>query len=193
MVVFGAWDRYLYCLDKNSGFLKWKWNNGKPQKLYSPGNVFPVCSGNKVFIVAPDRFMTALDISTGKEIWRTNKHQVRESMGVSPDGALVYAKLMNDTLIAISASESFPKTVWAVNGGFGYEHNPCPVTATNKLVIAATRSGMLVAIDPETRNIVWKYKAGNSSVNKVIFDRHQTFWFTLMEGKIFGIETIHKQ
>ena len=83
-LIFGAWDRHLYCLDKTTGSLRWKWNNGKPQKLYSPGNITPVCSDNKVFIVAPDRFMTALDLKTGKEIWRTNRHQVRESMGIIP-------------------------------------------------------------------------------------------------------------
>jgi outer membrane protein assembly factor BamB len=192
-VIFGAWDRYLYCLDKKTGSLHWKWNNGKPQKLYSPGNIVPVCSGGKVFIVAPDRYMTAIDLASGKEIWRTNRYQVRESMGMSPDGSLVYAKLMNDTLIAVSASGNLPVTVWAVNAGFGYEHNPCPVAAIDRMVIAATRSGMLVAIDPKTSGIVWKYKAGNSSVNKVVADRNQTFWFTLTEGKVIGIETIQTQ
>jgi outer membrane protein assembly factor BamB len=189
-VVFGAWDRHLYCLDKYTGLLRWKWNNGKPQKLYSPGNIAPVISGNRVFIVAPDRFMTAIDIKTGKEIWRTNEHQVRESIGISPDGASVYAKLMNDTVISISTSENFPKTLWAVNAGFGYEHNPCPILANNELIIISTRAGLLVAIDPKTSLIVWKYKAGNSSINKVIADNQQTYWFTLMEGKVMGIRTI---
>ncbi len=189
-VVFGAWDRYLYCLDKETGSLKWKWDNGKPQKLYSPGNIFPVCSGGRVFIVAPDRYMTAIDIATGKQIWRTNRHQVRESLGISPDGSLVYAKLMNDTVIAVSTKENYPKTVWAVNAGFGYEHNPCPLLATGDLVVAGTRDGVLVAIDPKTKKVLWKYKAGNSSVNKIVADEHNTFWFTLIEGKIMGIKTI---
>jgi outer membrane protein assembly factor BamB/Icc-related predicted phosphoesterase len=192
-VVFGVWDRYLYCLNKETGSLCWKWNNGKPQKLYSPGNIFPVCTMGRVFIVAPDRYMTALDIRTGKEIWRTAKHQVRESIGVSPDGSSLYAKLMNDTVISVSTSANFPDTKWAINAGFGYEHNPCPVLATKELVIAATRAGMIVAIDPENPRIVWKYKAGNSSVNKVVADKQQTLWFTLMEGKIIGIKSIQQQ
>jgi outer membrane protein assembly factor BamB/Icc-related predicted phosphoesterase len=186
--IFGAWDQHLYCLDKQTGSLKWKWNNGKPQKLYSPGNIFPVCAGGRVFIVAPDRFMTAIDFNTGKQIWRTGMHQVRESMGVSPDGLSLYAKLMNDTVISVSTSTDFPNTKWAINAGFGYEHNPCPILATSDLVIAATRSGMVIAIDPEKCRIVWKYKAGNSSVNKVVADKQQTFWFTLMEGKIVGLK-----
>ncbi len=136
-VMFGAWDTWFYCLDKNSGALIWKWSNGKPQKLYSPGNIYPVCSYGKVFIVAPDRYMTALDVLTGKEIWRTNRHQVRESIGISGDGALVFAKLMNDTLIAVSARDVVPRTEWKVNAGFGYEHNPCPLTCDGKKVICS--------------------------------------------------------
>jgi outer membrane protein assembly factor BamB len=191
-VVFGAWDNHLYCLDKKTGSLQWKWNNGKPQILYSPGNIFPVCTEDRVFIVAPDRYMTAIDINTGKEIWRTNRHQVRESMGASPDGSLIYAKLMNDTVIAVASTGNFPKTVWTVNAGFGYEHNPCPVLAAGDIVIVATRNGMLVAIDPKTRGILWKYKAGNSSVNKVVAGANETYWLTLTEGKILGIKTTLK-
>ena len=190
-IVFGAWDRYLYCLDKKSGSLLWKWNNGKTQVLFSPGNISPACSGNRVFIVAPDRFMTAIDMSSGKVIWRTGIHQVRESMGESPDCKQVYVKLMNDTLIAISASAKVPSTVWAVNAGFGYEHNPCPVFASNEVVIAATRNGMLVAIDPKTSEIIWKFKAGYSSVNRVVADQTNTYWFTLAEGRVVGIRTLH--
>jgi outer membrane protein assembly factor BamB len=190
-VVFGAWDRYIYCLNKASGSLIWKWSNGKPQALYSPGNIVPVCSGEKVFIVAPDRYMTAISIGTGKEIWRTGKHQVRESMGASTDGSMIYAKLMNDTIIAVSAKTNIANTSWSLNAGFGYEHNPCPILATKDIVVASTRNGLVVGIDPAGKDILWKYKAGTSSVNKVIVDSHQTLWMTLTEGKIIGIKTFN--
>jgi outer membrane protein assembly factor BamB len=192
-VLFGAWDTHFYCLDKHSGVLKWKWTNGKPQKLYSPGNIFPVVSGERVFIVAPDRFMTALDLNTGRQIWRTGRHQVRESMGISPGGEMIYSKLMNDTVVAISAKGNPPVTIWSSNAGFGYEHNPCPLAATDSQVIAATRNGLVAAIVPSNGNVLWKYKAGNSSVNKIVTGRSGTIWLTLMEGKILGIETIQNQ
>lgn len=192
-VIFGAWDTYLYCLDSKSGTLNWKWNNGKTQVLFSPGNITPVCSGNRVFIVAPDRYMTAIDINSGKEIWRTKKHQVRESMGISPDGGQVYAKLMNDSVIAVSATADYPETLWAVNAGFGYEHNPCPVLATNESVIVATRNGVLIAIDSNTHSILWRYKAGYSAINKVATDKNRSLWLTSAEGKIIELKTIHAQ
>ena len=94
---------------------------------------------------------------------------------------------MNDTVVAISASENYPLTKWAVSGGFGYEHNPCPVLATENSVIAATRTGEVVAIDPVKREVKWRYKAGNSSVNKVVAGSDGKFWFTLMEGIIISI------
>ncbi|HKK61795.1 MAG TPA: metallophosphoesterase, partial [Bacteroidales bacterium] len=40
-VIFGAWDRHLYSLDKNTGELNWKWNNGSTAPLLSPGNIVP--------------------------------------------------------------------------------------------------------------------------------------------------------
>ena len=188
-VFFGAWDRHFYCLDRETGKLRWKWNNGKSQVLYSPGNIYPVSSGNRVFIVAPDRFMTAIDEISGKEIWRTGRHMVRESMGASPDGSVIYAKLMNDTIIAVSAKKDIAVTEWKVDAGFGYEHNPCPMTATGKMILAGTRDGVIIAINPVTHAVMWKYKAGNSSVNKIVVNKNGMIWCTLVEGIIVGIES----
>jgi hypothetical protein len=126
-VVFGAWDRHLYCLDKKTGELVWKWNNGKPHQLYSPGNIAPVIANGKVFIVAPDRCMTAIDLVSGKQIWRDCSHQVRESMGISPDKKQVYAKLMNDSVISVSTVGDQFHLNWVIDAGFGYEHIPCPL------------------------------------------------------------------
>lgn len=186
-IIFGAWDRHLYCLDKETGLLKWKWNNGSPVKLFSPGNIRPVIAEKKVFIVAPDRYMTALDLKTGKEIWRTNKHKVRESMGVSPDGKQIYAKLMNDSIIAMSSRSSFPKTIWAIDAGIGYDHNPCPIAAGEGWVAGATKNGLVTVVSSRGDQLLWQYKAGNSSINKLVPDEKDGLWLTLMEGVVINI------
>jgi outer membrane protein assembly factor BamB len=101
---------------------------------------------------------------------------------------MVFAKLMNDTVIAVSAREDFFRTLWKVNAGFGYEHSPCPLAYDDNKVIATTRNGFLIAIDAETGNIIWKYKAGNSIVNKIITDSKHNCWFTLASGRVMGIK-----
>lgn len=186
-IVLGAWDRHLYCIDKNNGKTRWAWNNGHQAILFSPGNVVPVVANNKVFIVAPDRYMTAIDLKEGKTIWRTNKYKVRESMGVSHDGNTIYAKLMNDSIIAVSTTTNQYCEMWAVNAGFGYEHNPCPIIEDKGTIYAGGKNGLLVAIDSKTQQIKYKYKCGNSSINKITPDHNNGVWISLIEGKIINI------
>jgi outer membrane protein assembly factor BamB/Icc-related predicted phosphoesterase len=185
-LVFTAWDTHVYCLDKNTGSLIWKWNNGHPGKLLSPGNVVPVISHNKVFIVAPDRFMTALDLETGQEIWRSNKHQVRESMGVSKDGKMIFAKLMNDTIIAVCTRAKELKTIWATDAGFGYDHNPCPIVSTHEALFAATRNGLVMALEPATGKLFWKHKTGNTAINFMVAEKNR-LWLTTTDGRVIAL------
>lgn len=104
--------------------MKWKWNNGKNANMLGPGNCVPVVTEDKVIVVAPDRYMTALDRKTGKEIWRSNKYKVRESLGVSADGKRAYAKLMDGELLAVSTEGNIYNPLWVVDSGLGYEHAP---------------------------------------------------------------------
>jgi outer membrane protein assembly factor BamB/predicted phosphohydrolase len=191
-VVFGAWDTHLYCLDKASGQLVWKWNNGRSQKLFSPGNIVPAISHGKVFLVAPDRFMTALDLKTGKEIWRTNQFTVRESMGMSQDGKSIYAKLMTDTVIAVSALADTFELQWAINAGFGYEHSPCPVAQTDQSVVVTTKNGLVVVLDEQEKKVRWVHKAGNSSANKITISNDKKLWVTFINGFIAAYNIHYK-
>jgi len=186
-VVFGAWDTHLYNLNAHTGELRWKWNNGRANTLFSPGNIVPAISSGKVFIVAPDRFMTAIDLNTGREVWRTSKHQVRESMGLSPDGSEIYAKLMNDSVVSIQATGEVFTTLWSADAGIGYDHNPCPLLVTNSHVIAATKNGLVTAINRQTRKVDWMHKVGNSSVNNLVTDANNNIWLSLPEGKIIRL------
>lgn len=186
-VVFGAWDRHLYNLSSSTGDLKWKWNNGRINELFSPGNIVPVISSGKVFIVAPDRYMTAIDLGSGSELWRTAKHQVRESMGISPDGREVYAKLMNDSIVSVSATSRVFQTLWAVDAGIGYDHNPCPILAEDNYVVGATKNGLITAIGRKSKSVAWMHKTGNSSVNNLVSDASGNIWLSLPEGKIIRL------
>lgn len=186
-VIFGAWDTYLRCLDRKTGALKWKWNNGKGANMLGPGNCVPVVTKDKVIVVAPDRYMTALDRKTGKEIWRSNKYKVRESLGASADGKRAYAKLMDGELLAVSTEGNEYNPLWVVDSGLGYEHAPCIVIEHNGVVYMGSKSGMMVAVDPVSQKVLWRYRLGNSEFNGWEIDENGDLYTSLIEGTVWRI------
>ena len=51
-IIFGAWVTYIYFLNKNTGELLWKWNNGnEKQEYYAAGNVGLISSKNRLYLV----------------------------------------------------------------------------------------------------------------------------------------------
>ena len=186
-VVFGAWDRHLYCLDAKSGDELWNWGNQKPVILFSPGNCVPAISNGKVFFVAPDRYMTALDLESGKLLWRKNAHRVRESMGISDDGLNILAKTMDGQLLSVSATDDSYKELYCNNTPMGYEHNPCPIVESCGVVYMGSRKGLLVTVDLVSGKTLWSYKCGNSSINQISIHgkKKREVWISLIEGKIF--------
>ncbi len=187
-LVFGAWDTNLRCLDLKTGKLRWVWNNGKSANLLGPGNVVPVVTDNKVIIVAPDRYMTALDRTTGCQIWRDNTYRYRESLGHSEDMTRVYAKTMDGQLVAIDATYDTFKELWMVDMGLGYEHAPCIVLEKDGVVYAGSRRGIVTAVDPVEQKVIWSLPLGVSEVNGFDVDPvNGDIYVSLIEGTIFRI------
>ena len=167
-VVFGAWDNTLYALDQQTGHECWKWTHGLPGMLYSPAAVWPVTADGKVFIADPKRALTAIDLRTGKTVWRTYQSQVRESIGLSEDGQRIYAKTMNDSIVCYAAQGGKARQLWATNVGFGYEHAPSMLPEKDGIVYAGTNDGLICALDGQTGRIAWLQKVGNSLINTVV-------------------------
>ena len=192
-VVFGAWDTNLRVLDKKTGRLKWQWNNGVKQNLYSPGNVVPVVTRDKVVIVAPDRVTTALNRANGTQLWREkNEHKVRESLGSSEDGKIAYAKTMDGTLVAMSTESDEYKLLWVADLGLGYEHAPCIVLEKDGYIYAGSRHGQLVIVDATTHQVVCSYSMGSSEINGFEADENGDVYCSLIEGRIYRISRTSK-
>ena len=188
-VIFGAWDRNLYALNKQDGHLLWKWNNGSPVINYSPAACVPVINDGVVYVVAPDRYLTAIDLSTGQTLWRTNEATVRESIGISGDGRWVYGKTMQDTVVAFVANREKPQLGWKMNAGFGYEHSPSMLMEKEGRVFFGTRNGVVYAIDPAEQKLVWAYKIDNSMVNTVHVIDGKNLIASTMDGKLCLLQT----
>lgn len=186
-VIFGAWDTYLRSLDRRTGKLNWQWNNGKSANLYSPGNVVPVVTPDRVVIVAPDRVTTAIDRRDGTQLWREkNENKVRESLGRSTDGMVAYAKTMDGTLVAMSTGDKY-QFLWEVDLGFGYEHAPCIILERYGHIYCGSRRGMLAVVNAATHELEFTCRLGTSEVNGFEYDNEGNIYCSLIEGTIWRI------
>ncbi len=187
-LIFGAWDTYLYCLDRNTGRLRWKWNNGKSANMLGPGNCVPVVTPDKVVIVAPDRYMTAIDRTTGRTLWRDNSHKYRESLGRSADSTRAYAKTMDGELVAVDITGPEFRELWTADLGFGYEHAPCIVAERGGLVYAGSRRGHIAIVTPDGQE-VHNVALGTSEVNGIDLDpTSDDIYLSLIEGTVYRIK-----
>ena len=193
---FGCWDTHLYALNLADGSLAWKWNNGKGNPKLSPASVWPVAADGKIFITAPDRYFTCLDAETGAVVWRTNQYKVRETVGLSEDGKTVYSKCMWDTIVAlpthyplsISEASNSPSPRWVTHADFGYEHNPAMPLEKDGTLWVSTKNGLLLGMDAETGEVLWRHKIGNSILNTPLPISGTECIFTSSEGTITYIK-----
>lgn len=182
-VIFGAWDRCLYCTDRQTGRLTWKWEVPRPSILYSPAAVWPVQAEGRIFIADPERALTAIDAETGRTLWRTRQSMVRESIGLSEDGQRLYAKTMQDSVVCYATDTPTPRQLWATNVGFGYEHAPSMLPEQDGIVYGSTRGGMIFALQGKTGQLLWRHHVGSSLVNTVVPVRGGIA-FTTTEGHV---------
>lgn len=155
--------------------------------MLSPAAVYPVKADGKIFIVAPDRYTTALDAQTGDEVWRSNKHKGRESIGISEDKKFVYTKAMDDSVFAYSATADSMDLEWSLDAGFGYEISPSNIVEKDGVIYVPTDEGVLYAIDKDSQDVLWAHKISNALVNPVypLDDKHVLA--TTMDGKIIRL------
>ncbi len=167
-VIFGAWDQFLYGLDARTGKLAWKWKCDRSGTLFSPAAYWPVAAKGKVFIVAPDRKMTAIEAETGRQIWRTGNYMVRESIGLSEDQSRFYIRAMQDSFYALSTSPRQPETLWEQKADFGYDINSAMLIEKDGTVFYGTKNGLVFALDSKTGTVKWEHKVAVGVVNTVL-------------------------
>ncbi len=190
-LIFGAWDRNLYAVNRATGELTWKWNNGSAIRNYSPASCIPVAANGIIYIVAPDRYISAIDAANGTTLWRNNDGGVRESIGMSPDGKWIYGKSMQDTIVAYAASREKQAAAWKMHCGFGYEHVPSMLIEKDSLVFFGTKNGVVYCINPYSKQIAWRFKIDNSMVNTVNVIDKNTVIASTMDGKISLLKAIN--
>jgi len=189
-IYFGCWSNDFYALDIFTGKLIWKWSNESSNRMFSPAACYPVASHGRIFIVAPDRFMTSLDAKTGKVIWRKMMPdvRVRESMGLSSDSSLVYVKTMNGQLYGISATADSMTLSWKSSLQLPYELAPSAIIENEGVIYVPTHSGLACAVDRQTGDVLWEHKISNCLVNMIMPIGKNNVIVNTMDGKIVSIK-----
>lgn len=185
-IFFGSWGTELYALDANSGRLVWKWNNGSSNRMFSPAACYPVAAKNRLFIVAPDRYMTAFDVESGKVLWRKQDtaNRVRESLGLSADSSLVYAKTMDGFVIGVSSTANEMEITWRSETQLGYELAPTAIVENQNVIFIPSDKGIVTAVSRANGKILWKYKISNSLVTNILPVGKNEIIVSTMDGKI---------
>jgi len=184
-IYFGSWGTEFYALNAETGALVWKWNNGSSNRMYSPAACYPVATDGKIFIVAPDRYMTVLDAEDGSVIWRKSDpvERVRESMGLSSDSSLVYAKTMEGKLIGVSTSLPDMQITWHSDIGLNYEIAPTAIVEYKNIIYVPSNSGMVVAVNRDG-TVLWKHKISNCLITCIVPVSKNKVIATTMDGKV---------
>jgi len=183
-VCFGSWGNTFYVLDKESGRLNWK-REKYANRMLSPAVVWPVAARGKIFLVSPDRHMTALDELTGKELWDSGKYSCRESIGISSNGNLVFIKNMTEGNVdAFFTTKANQELAWECKADLGYEIAPSPLVESGKFLYVPTTSGVVVAIDTKTHQVAWKHKICNALINSVLPIGKGRILVSTMDGQV---------
>lgn len=157
-VYVGAWDGNFYAFDKRKGKLLWRWNNDSIDNHLSPAAVTPCADKRRVYIVAPDHYLTALNVDSGRVSRRTDRWQVNESLGIKD--SILYAKTLQDTIIAINLNAD--TLLWATDAGYGFDPSSTQLMVNEGILYVTTKNGLIIALDALTGEIEWKHKLGNS-------------------------------
>jgi outer membrane protein assembly factor BamB len=179
-IVYGSWDGYVRALALEDGREAWRWS-GNPNFYYAPAGCAPRTDGRRVFVCAPDGFVSCLDLATGAQIWR-EKRGAWESLGVSPDGKRVLVKGLAGEFSVIDAATGalVRKTAPA--------HGPSdilPVVPLEKdgRVLYGAQDGTVYEIDPEGRIAPLLY-LGAAAVHSLQPLRDDVFAATNADGLV---------
>jgi outer membrane protein assembly factor BamB len=110
-VYFGANDGSIYCLDKMTGELAWKFTVEEPQPEAFRHFSTPRVVGNRIFIGSADRFLYCLNASNGKLIFKYAASDWVRARPIATDTNVYFASINGD-LYNIDYSGKRPKAVW---------------------------------------------------------------------------------
>lgn len=155
LIVFGAWDGYLYAVERGNGKLVWKaWgpksSDGKSARYYAPADCGPAVIGDTLFVCDRGYVLGAYD-RDGAQHDRVDTDV--SAIAADPTGRFFYSRGLKDR---ISKFDATGEKLWdrAVPAG----RFPIPPTIHGDAVYVCSNRGLLSVLDANDGSVRWTYQ-----------------------------------
>ena len=180
MVIVGDWSHDIYAFTAASGNLRWHFKSGGLVK----GAISQ--SGNRVYFGAYDTHVYALDLHTGKQIWRASSQpRIGRTGTFYANAAIAYGRVYigatDGKMYSFGATTG--KLRWS-NGTGDFIYSSAAVWRGNVLV--GSYDGYFYSFDAATGDIRWRFHAGAKiSGSASVIDG--VVYFSTLSGRTFGL------
>ena len=180
MVIVGDWSHDIYAFTAASGNLRWHFKAGGLVK----GAISQ--SGNRVYFGAYDTHVYALDLHTGKQIWRASSQpRIGRTGTFYANAAVAYGRVYigatDGKMYSFGATTG--KLRWS-NGTGDFIYSSAAVWRGNVLV--GSYDGYFYSFDAATGDIRWRFHAGAKiSGSASVIDG--VVYFSTLSGRTFGL------
>ena len=180
MVIVGDWSHDIYAFTAASGNLRWHFKAGGLVKAAISQ------SGNRVYFGAYDTHVYALDLHTGKQIWRASSQpRIGRTGTFYANAAVAYGRVYigatDGKMYSFGATSG--KLRWS-NGTGDFIYSSAAVWRGNVLV--GSYDGYFYSFDAATGDIRWRFHAGAKiSGSASVIDG--VVYFSTLSGRTFGL------
>jgi outer membrane protein assembly factor BamB len=180
MVIVGDWSHDIYAFTAASGNLRWHFKAGGLVK----GAISQ--SGNRVYFGAYDTHVYALDLHTGKQIWRASSQpRIGRTGTFYANAAVAYGRVYigatDGKMYSFGATTG--KLRWS-NGTGDFIYSSAAVWRGNVLV--GSYDGYFYSFDAATGDIRWRFHAGAKiSGSASVIDG--VVYFSTLSGRTVGL------
>jgi len=153
-VYFGSNDGTVYCLNKNTGELRWKYSVEKPVDEAFRHFSSPFILGDKMFIGSADKNLYCLNTFKGKLIF---KHETNDWIRSCPVATTtnVYFASINGDLYNISYNQKTPELVWEKHIGDHWIY--ADLTLSEDKLLLNNSDLYCYCVNIDNGEILWKH------------------------------------
>lgn len=159
--------QWLVALDASTGKIRWKSSMGPAYKnpMGDGPRATPSIAGNQVFAYSGEGILTAVELGTGKELWRKDLMQEQSAkpseygMSCSPlvigDRVVVQVGAEDAMVVALATNDG--RLLWKSGAGHAGYSSPVLMDIAGTKQVVCFGGTALMGIDPDSGEALWSY------------------------------------